>query len=158
MATSQVALDKLIEVLEIGSDSTSAYYCISRNAFIMIDDEARHWAEDGLDVRDAPQWMKVQIDQVKAIEEDFNKDYYRLPNKFEIDEKDMMRRFAHRISNVATSRDVMQSIKGRDGYRKFRKVITDHDLLDQWYGFRKQCFKEMAISWCQRHGLDYSDR
>lgn len=158
MALIKVEMSELIEALETATDSVSGYYCISRNEFIMIDHEARRWVEDQLDINDAPEWMKAQIEHAKAIEEGYKKDYYPLPDKFDIDEYAMMNRFAHRINNVDSSREVMQAIKGRGAYRMFRKAITDHGLLDQWYGFRKQCYKELAIDWCQRYGLDYSDR
>ena len=155
MADMKVALKTLIENMYADTDSVSAYYCVSRNEFLMIDYQARHWVEDQLEVKDAPEWMREQILQAKAIEAAYGKDYYLIPDKYEIDEEGMMKRFAHRINDVADSREVMDALKGREAYRLFRKAITDLGLTDQWHWYRNQCYREIAIEWCQQHGLDY---
>jgi hypothetical protein len=58
-------------------------------------------------------------------------DYLKLPSKFDIHEYEIMERFGLSVSN--------------------EKIEED------WFRFRDDAYKEIAISWLENHGFDYID-
>lgn len=157
MNSKPLSLKHLIEAMDWEADFASTFYWVSGHDFITIDNEVQRWLEDKLDSDDAPEWMQKQIHHAKAIEEGYLKDYFPLPDMFEINDYSMMKRFLNRVNDIDSARQLDDAIGGRGNFRKFKALAKDLGLMDQWVGFRNAWYKDIAIGWCEKHHLSYSD-
>ena len=156
MKNGPVNLRKLIEAMDNEGDFASTFYWIVGNEFITIDREAHRWVKDALDIKDAPDWMKNQLHHAKAIEENYSSDYYAIPNRFDIDENAMMKRFLNRVYDIDSAHR-LEAVSGKGNIRKYKALLVELNLIDHWYGFKNTWYKEIAIGWCDKYKLPYSD-
>jgi len=79
-----------------------------------------------------------------------------LPDKFEINEYNIMEKFCLSIRNKEIS-DIMYSlIKGSGAFRRFKDNIRKYDMEDDWYKYRDAAIKEIAIEWCKDNNVKFT--
>jgi hypothetical protein len=81
--------------------------------------------------------------------------YYRLPSKREINQYGMMEEFCEIVSNPSIRKQLWEAIDGRGAFSRFRNVIHKNGLEKQWNRFEHECFKKIAIAFCQEIGCKY---
>ena len=53
--------------------------------------------------------------------------------------------------------ELANAICGRGAFRRFKNGIRYHRLEQQWYDYRDQAYREIAIRWCRDEGLEYTE-
>jgi hypothetical protein len=153
---SPVKLDAIIEGMESQSDEIISYLNKKTSEVIIISDEEFSAAEFEEPMEDFPEWQQEQIKIAKEILE--TDDYIALPDKYEIDEYHIMERFCLSI-NDDKIRDILYSgIKGRGAFRIFKDNIRRYGLVDEWYKFRDEALKQIAIEWCECHEIPFTEQ
>lgn len=150
--STRVRIDALIEGMEMQSDEMHSFLHRPSGHIITIRDEALAAAENDDDESVTPEEL-ADAQQILSAEDE----YLALPDRFEIDEYRMMERFAHGLG--AAERDAaLRALKGRGAFRYFKDTVNRLGLLKAWYSFRDDCYREVARSWCEAHGiaLDFS--
>ena len=84
-------------------------------------------------------------------------DYLKLPSKLDIDEYEIMDRFCLSISDEKISDVLLGKIRGSGAFRRFKDTIYRYGIEKDWFKFRDEAYKEIAISWLERKGFAYSD-
>lgn len=93
---------------------------------------------------------------VKNVME-FDDDYLKLPTKFDIHEYEIMERFSLSIPNEKISDTLLGKIRGSGAFRRFRDTIYQYGIEEDWFKYRDEAYKEIAISWLESQGFDYID-
>lgn len=81
--------------------------------------------------------------------------YASLPEKGELNEYGMMEMFCCSITNGKIQEDLLYAIQGKGAFGRFKTAVHCHNIENQWYKFREERLKEIAIEFCERHGLTY---
>ncbi len=81
--------------------------------------------------------------------------YIKLPDRYELDEEDMMTTFAKHADDPAMQAKLLQAISQDDTYKAFRNLVEDLNMFDQWNRFREDVFRQSATEWCEYNGIDY---
>ena len=125
----KVKLDTIIDGLECVSDDTQVFYNTETGETVL--------------------WMDYGDNDIDEDELEDEK-YIALPDRFEINEYHMMEAFAY-------DRDerLVDAIKGRGAFRRFKDTAAEIGLIDDWYEFRDNCYKSRAEDWCAGHGLEW---
>ena len=148
-----VKFSDILDALEFQSDTMQHYFDRQTNRVVMVSEEDMLAAEDGLD-DDAPDWQQESIAAARAIAADEQEDrFVALPDSFEIDEWDMMRRFASGLKNPSASASLLDAIQGRGAFRYFKDKVRQLGLDKQWFAFREDAHRVIATEWCQEHGI-----
>ncbi len=50
---------------------------------------------------------------------------------------------------------VYSSIKGSGEFRRFKDNIHKYDITDEWYEYKSEALKQMAIDWCKENSVEY---
>lgn len=50
---------------------------------------------------------------------------------------------------------LLREIKGKRAFRRFKEKIIDYEIEDQWYSYRDERFKQIAIKWCKDNDINY---
>ena len=50
------------------------------------------------------------------------------------------------------------AIKGKGAFRRFKDSIIRVDIEDNWYKYREEAIKQVAIYWCQLNQIDFKDK
>jgi hypothetical protein len=83
--------------------------------------------------------------------------YIALPDRFDIHEHSIMERFCYEVPDERSQHLLLNAIKGRGAFRSFKETLAILDLREEWYEFRDESFKEIALRWCQAHDIPYVD-
>jgi len=87
----------------------------------------------------------------------FDDDYLKLPSKFDIDEYEIMERFCFSVSDEKICDVLLGKIRGSGAFRRFKDMIYRYGIEEDWFRFRDEAYKEIAISWLESHGFAYAD-
>ena len=89
------------------------------------------------------------------IEEEFNSRFFRLPSPYDIHEYSIMERFIWSLPEGAIQDRLENAIRGRGAFRRFKDSIYRLDMEQEWYDFRANAYREIAVEWRQEHGFQF---
>jgi hypothetical protein len=166
-----VSLRDLLDELQMLSDESHAYLHKTTGKVITITDD------DFAMVRNADEFDEIEenddseitdnLSEYSDLETEFfqdiknilslDDDYLKLPSKFDIDEYEIMERFCLSIPNDTISNVLLDMIRGSGAFRRFKDLIYRYDIEKDWYQFRDEAYKEIAVSWLESNGFAYTD-
>jgi hypothetical protein len=150
----RIKLNDIIEGLEFESDERNSFLDKKTGEVVSISDEEMQAAEDDEPIEDFPDWQQDFVRIAKEIVDETG-NYIALPTKFDIDEYSIMEKFCLSLNN-AEMRDTLYSlIKGSGAFRRFKDAVQDYGIADDWYKYRNDALKEIAIEWCQENGIEF---
>jgi len=81
--------------------------------------------------------------------------YEELPDKFVINEYEIMENFCGSVQNKRISDALYSAIRGRGAFRRFKDTIIRFGVEKDWYRFREEAFRYIAIRWCDDNEIRY---
>jgi hypothetical protein len=66
----------------------------------------------------------------------------------------MMRDFALSVEDAAASEALLDAIHGRGAFRYFKDRVKEKGLTENWHVFRTDRYRQIALDWCEAHGLE----
>lgn len=66
-----------------------------------------------------------------------------------------MEDFIDQLSNEQKAYKLARAIRGRGAFRRFKDMVYELNLENQWYQFEADTYKKLAIQWCQDNHVDY---
>ena len=114
--------------------------------------------EDSDDLEDIiaayPRWHHDLLRQTKDVLD--SDEYLPLPSTFDIHEYAIMERFCYAIDDEKVSQDLLDQLRGRGAFRRFKDAIQRHGIADDWYRFRQAALEAMAVAWLEAHHIPYT--
>ncbi len=152
----RVKLDEIIEGLEFQSDESSSFLDKTTGKVVLISDYEMCAAEDEDPIEDFPDWEQDLVRIAKEIIDETG-NYIDLPTKFDIHEYSIMEKFCLSLNDSEMSDTLYSSIKGSGAFGRFKDAIHEYDIADDWYKYRNDVLKEIAIEWCQEKGIEFDE-
>jgi hypothetical protein len=148
-----VRLQDIIDGMEWQSDEMTSYLNTRTGEVVTVAAEHIAAAEEGEEDVGLADWERDAMAVARAVVE--STDYARLPDQFEIDEYHMMKRFANSCAEEEAGIQLDQALRGSGAFRYFKNIVNQLGLDKQWYAFRDRGYEEVAIEWCQAHGIRF---
>jgi hypothetical protein len=155
MAT-RVKLDEIIDGLESQADESRSFLNKKTGKVVLITDEELSAAKENEPIEDFPDWQQGLVSIAKEIIAETG-DYISLPTKFDIDEYRVMERFCLSMDDPEMSDLLYSLIKGSGAFRRFKDAICKYGVEDEWYTYRDNAIKEIAIEWCRENNIEFED-
>lgn len=138
MKNNIVTLSKIIEGLEMVDDIVDCYYMPEKDEILLSNiGESGDLSEDEID---------------RLFEESII-----LPTQYEINEYQMMVDFIGTINNLEIRSKLQNLIQGKGAFRRFKDYCFEVNIIQDWYDYKEQKYKEIAIEWCEQHALEYKE-
>ena len=83
--------------------------------------------------------------------------YYGSSGIADIHEYRIMERFCSSIEDDDMRDDLCQAIRGRGAFRYFKDRIHAYGIAEEWYRYRDEALREIAVAWCEEHGIPYTE-
>jgi len=147
-----VSLKEAVDAMDTMSDQIHSYLSLKTGEWISLSDETLSTAGEVIDLSDHPAWEQELILIAKDILESDN--YVELPDRYEIQEYAIMDEFCRSL-NDRIKNDLLDQIRGRGGFRRFKKAIRRYKIEDQWYEFREKSLESIVIDWLVKNHIDY---
>jgi hypothetical protein len=149
-----IKLSDLVQTMESQDDESELFVNRLNGEILIFSNEEIIIAEGGDDPTRFPQWQREIIELAnEALDND---DFIEMGAAHEIDDYAMMRDFCDSISDVVVVDQLHASIRGRGAFQHFRRCVEEFDLLEQWFAFKRDAYKKVAIEWCEENKINYS--
>jgi hypothetical protein len=147
-----VPLKDVIAAIEPLADEWHAYISRDTGEIIGFSDEEAMMAEhEGAEV---PAWF---VEQAPKVREALSSEaFVELPGKFGFHEYSVMESFALALPGRVSER-LLQAMRGRGAFRRFKQVIAQQNVEQQWFAYRDLALKELAIEFLQDEGIPFVD-
>ena len=150
----QVKLKDIIEGLDFQADECFSYLNTATGEAVSITDEELRAAEHDEPLEDFPEW---QHDATRVAREILETDHYLpLPDRFEINEYQIMERFCLSVDDEDVRDDLCDAIRGRGAFRRFKDRMQRYGMAEEWYRYRDAALREIAMAWCEEHRIAYT--
>lgn len=78
-----------------------------------------------------------------------------LPTQYEINEYGMMQEFIETIEDTRLYNQLLIAINGSGAFRRFKDTCTNFNIIDDWYKFREEKYRNIAIEWCTKNNIEF---
>jgi Uncharacterised protein family (UPF0158) len=153
--TVQVKLQDILEGMDFQSDEQSSFLNLTTGEVVSVTDEEFRAAENDVPLEDFPEWQHDAIRIAKDIIE--TDSYLQLPDRFEINEYHIVERFCLSVDDEDIRDDLCNAIRGRGAFRYFKDRIQAYGIAEEWYRYRDEALREIAMAWCEAHSLQYTE-
>lgn len=150
----KVKLDDVIEQILFASESHQSYFNKNTGEIHLIPDEVESFIEFKMEDDFIPEWEKELIPIAKDIQSNPD-NYIPLPDKYDINEYSIMEEFCISLDNEELREIMYSSIKGKGAFQRFKNNIHNYGITDEWYKFKDEALKEIAIEWCEYNSIEY---
>ncbi|MCK4789778.1 MAG: hypothetical protein KAV87_38920 [Desulfobacteraceae bacterium] len=151
-----VKLKDIIDGMEFQSDEIASYLNKRTGEVVTITDEEFRAAEDNEPIEDFPKWQHENIKRAREVLE--TDDYISLPSKSDIHEYEIMERFCLSITDDEIRERMYRSIKGSGAFRRFKDNIQRNNRVEDWYKYREEAIKQIAIDWCEENDIEFTEQ
>ena len=139
-----VKLSLVMEAIEMADDNSTAYYDLEKQELIWYTEDFGYQQDEDDEVIE------------KMIEEGWRTRFFKLPDKFDINEYRFMEDFIYdEIPAGAICDQFEAAIRGRGAFRRFRNLAERLGIIDEWYDYKEKAQKKLAIEWCEENGFNY---
>ena len=152
--TIKVKLKDIIEEMEIQMEDARSLLNIKTSKIVVVTSEDLEAVEVENPSDHLPEWEQENIVIAIDVMENFE-NYIELPTKYEVNEYEIMEDFCLTISDQRKQDLLLSTIIGKGAFGRFKDKIFEFDIEDQWYSYRDERFKQVAIKWCQNNNVNY---
>ena len=93
-------------------------------------------------------------DIIEWEEYDVDDDYIGLPDSYDINEYRMMENFVYSLPKGKNQTILYNAIQGRGAFRRFKDKLYEIGMANDWYKYRDQQYKEIALEWCEENNIE----
>lgn len=152
----RVKLSDIIEGMEFQSDESSSYLNTRTGEVVLISDYDMRAAENNEPIEDFPDWEKDQILVAREIMAETG-DYINLPSKYDIDEYRIMEDFCWSLEDIRKGEFLHGLIGGPGTSRRFKDALYKYGIEEDWYKYRSDALKEIAVEWCRENDIEFDE-
>ena len=151
-----VSLQFVVNEMDVLDEEWTAYINKKTGELVTVTEEEANIVEaEGEDDEFIPDWQRETLPKVREVLE--SDDFVALPDKFEIHEYSIMERFCLSLPDKGLQDELLHAIRGSGAFRRFKNAIHGKDIQDDWYRFRDQALKRIAIDFLESEGIPWQD-
>jgi hypothetical protein len=150
-----VRVSKLVEELQSLPVECRAYLNKVTGETATVFPDTMNISEELNEANDLPEWELERREEQKLILT--SSDFLELPDAFDIDEYHMMKNFTYTLEDGMIRNILFESIRGHGAFRRFKNIVEQYSLREDWFEFKEQAYKEIVIEWLDSHEIPYED-
>ena len=150
-----VSLLDFFDTLEELTTESRGYLNKVTGELLTVANEDMSVVEDDEDWSEYPEWQQEIFEKAKEVYE--SDEYMEILRKHEINDYGIMEDFSLSYPNERISSFLNRSIRGSGAFRRFRETLDHFDIEEEWYAFRNEAYKQIAIRWLEANDFAYVD-
>ena len=150
-----VSLSDVAEAMEGADDQCTVYLQRENGEIVMLTDEEAEHVESREADESLPEWQRQNLPRVREI---LNSDVFiSLPPQAEIEEYSVMERFCESIEKPALRDELLEAIRGRGAFERFKYAIHTRDIAADWYQFRNEAVRTLAADFLASEAVPFTE-
>lgn len=69
----------------------------------------------------------------------------------------MTKDFIETINNIKIQNQLYIAIDGKGAFKNFKSTCINFEIIDNWYKFRNEKYKEIAINWRKENNINFKE-
>lgn len=138
----KIQLEQVLDAIECSDDAFTYFYDTQTGETVFLPDPIITGESD---------------EELEALIENSGGRFLRFPTKYDIHEYRIMEDFVYSLPGGAARQELIHAICGKGAFRRFKNGIYYHRLEQQWYNYRDQAYRQIAIRWCQDNEIAYTE-
>jgi hypothetical protein len=151
-----VKIGDIVEALETQFDELRNYLDKETGEVTTVSREVRRMVEEDESPDTLPGWQQPEFKTAQLIYETPDR-FLSLPSRFDVHEWQIMEDFASSAEDESLREELLSALHGRGAFRYFKDVIHRRGVKEDWYEFRTEAPREIAVEWLEKNGLTYSE-
>jgi len=149
-----VLLKNIVDGLEMQFEESSSFLDLDTGQVETVSHDLLNEAEEtGGEKPDLPDWQKGEWEVARRI---ISTDrFVKLPTKFDIHEWSIMEEFSYSVDSRPIQTDLLNALHGKGAFRHFKDTVRRHRIEQDWFKFRDEALREIAIAWCEEHRISW---
>jgi hypothetical protein len=148
-----VSLRRVADEISSLFEGWNAYLNRRTGELVTVSHDHLRAAEEEEDDDGAPGWEREILQKAKEILSD--SDYLVLPDRFEIHDYEIMRRFGDSLQDRELGDQLLSLLHGSGAFRRFKDAVHRQGLADAWYRFREEAIVEVARGWLEENDIPF---
>jgi hypothetical protein len=149
-----ISLNDVVEALEMSSQ-TSENILDPETGEILLVTEDDQLELDEPDADSVPEWQIEHLEKVRKLLKSEN--VLRLPSSFDIHEWSLMEEFCYSVENTKHREILLDSIRGKGAFQRFRETLERFVLREEWFSFRQSALQKIARDWLEENNIAYKE-
>ena len=137
-----IKLEQVLDAIETADDAFTYFYDTQTGETVFLSD---------------PGITGEANEELEDLIENSGERFLRFPTKYDIHEYSIMEDFVYSLPVGAARQELTNAICGSGAFRRFKSGIRYHRLEQQWFDYREQAYREIAIRWCRDVGIEYTE-
>ena len=147
-------LEDIMNQMELISDEGNSFLNKATGRLVHVNNAEMRHARDGGDDESMPDWQKENVQIARAVLG--NDNFIQLPTEDQIHESDLVEAFCLSLADDHIRSEVINSFKQEPGVsRPFRDLLFTLRLGEDWYMFKREAYRRVAVEWCERNHFEY---
>lgn len=71
---------------------------------------------------------------------------------------DIMQDFICKIEDKDLRDKLLYNTKGKGAFKIFRYILDENNITNEWYKYRDERYKEIALEWCRKNNIDCKEK
>jgi hypothetical protein len=151
-----VELAKIVDALQMMFDEWRSYLNLETGEVEEVSTEMLSMAEE-TDEDEEPELSDEDQDEFELATKIVSTpdSFLALPDKDDIHEWSIMEKFAESVKSGKIREELLRALHGKGAYRRFKDAVARHDIQSDWYEFRDEALKQIAIEWCEDNNVTW---
>ncbi len=148
-----VLLNDVVSAIEPFSNERRVFISRKTGELVEVLDEEASYAEES--DSEVPDWMQPMLPKVR--EALASEDFIQLPDQFDFHEYRLIERFCCSLEDLALQKKLLDAIRGRGAFRRFKDRLFAEDIEQQWYDYRDQAIRALVVDFLEDEGIPYKE-
>ncbi len=122
----------------------------------MVTEEDAMHVESGEPDESLPEWQQEHLPKVREVLS--SEAFIPLPPQSEIGPYRVMERFCESIEAPALRDELLETIRGRGAFGRFKEAIHVHEIATEWYKFRNEALRALAADFLTSEAIPFLDQ
>lgn len=146
-------LQDIVDALEMQFDESSSFLDLDTGKVETISNDLLGRAEEADEEPRLPAWQREEWEIAKRIVSTDR--FCELPTKFDVHEWQIIQEFSFSITSRRIREDLLHAIHRKGAFRHFKDTLHRHHIEQNWFAFRAEALKQIAIDWCEENHIVY---
>lgn len=151
-----IKIDDIIEQLDFFDPDICSYYDRKQCTIISINTGDVEYVS--FTDSDLPDWEKQNYKIYQEIQNDIQqKRFVPLPDEFDLHEEKIIQDYCLQLTNHEQTNRLLCAFNGHKAFRKFKNQLYREKLEADYYQYKYQQMKAIAINWCKENKIKFVD-
>jgi len=146
-----IRVQEIIDALQMQFDEQLQFLDLDSGEVEIVSKQVLNETEASDEMSDVPEWQEEEWELARRI---LSTDRFKkLPTQFEVHEWSIMEEFSHSVEAPRIREELLHAIHGSGAFRSFKDATRRHKIEKDWYAFRDEALRQIAIDWCEENGI-----